>query len=50
MPGRPCQPLLGNELFLEYEDVVTREEPFTAASISSNDRAALLDAVLSISE
>ena len=37
-------------LFLEYEDVLARQELFTAASITSNDRAALLDTFLSICE
>ena len=45
-----ARPLVGNALFLEYEDVLAREELFTAASITSNDRAALLDAVLSVCE
>ena len=45
-----ARPLVGNALFLEYEDVLAREELFTAASITSNDRAALLDAFLSICE
>ncbi len=41
------QPLISNALFLEYEDVLSREELFEAAPIGSEDRAHLLDAVLS---
>ena len=41
-------PLISNALFLEYEDVLSREELFSAAPIGSEDRAALLDAVLSV--
>ena len=44
------RPLLSNALFLEYEDVLAREELFSAASITAKDRAALLDAVLNICE
>lgn len=47
---REAQPLMSNALFLEYEAVLAREELFTAASITSRDRAALLDAVLSVCE
>lgn len=45
-----ARPLLSNALFLEYENVLAREELFSAASITAKDRAALLDAVLSICE
>lgn len=45
-----AQPLVGNALFLEYEDALAREELFTAASITSNDRAELLEAFLSVCE
>ena len=45
-----ARPLAGNALFLEYEDVLAREALFTAASITSNDRAALLEAFLSVCE
>ena len=45
-----ARPLLSNALFLEYEDVLAREELFAASSISSKDRLALLEAVLSICE
>ena len=42
------QPLIGNALFFEYEDVLSREELFAAAPIGSEDRAALLNDVLSV--
>ena len=45
-----ARPLVSNALFLEYEDVLAREELFSAASITSTDRVALLDAVLSVCE
>ena len=45
-----ARPLLSNAPFLEYEDVLAREELFAASPISSKDRAALLEAVLSICE
>ena len=45
-----ARPLLSNALFLEYEDVLAREELFAASSISSKDRVALLEAVLSVCE
>ena len=49
LTGR-ARPLLSNALFLEYEDVLAREELFAASSISSKDRVALLEAVLNICE
>ena len=45
-----ARPLVSNALFLEYEDVLAREELFSAASITSTDRVAFLDAVLSVCE
>ncbi len=39
-------PLIGNALFLEYEDVLSREKLFAAAPIGPADREALLDAFL----
>ena len=41
-----AQPLIGNALFLEYEDVLSRDELFVAATIRPEDRQALLDAFL----
>ena len=40
------RPLIGNALFLEYEDVLSREKLFAAAPIGPEDREALLDAFL----
>lgn len=40
------RPLVGNALFLEYEDVVSREKLFATAPVGSADREALLDAFL----
>ncbi len=39
-------PLIGNALFLEYEDVLSREKLFAAAPIGPEDRETLLDAFL----
>ncbi len=41
-------PLIGNALFLEYEDVLSREDLFARALIGRADREALLDAFLSV--
>ena len=41
-----ARPLIGNALFLEYEDVLSREGLFAAALVGPDDRAVLLDAVL----
>ena len=41
-------PLIGNALFLEYEDVLSREALFATAPIGSEDRMALLDAFLGV--
>ena len=43
-----AQPLIGNALFLEYEDVLSREESFARAPIGPEERTALLDAVLGV--
>ncbi|MDE0150676.1 MAG: putative toxin-antitoxin system toxin component, PIN family [Rhodospirillaceae bacterium] len=40
------RPLIGNALFLEYEDVLSREKLFAAAPVGPEDREALLDAFL----
>jgi len=40
------QPLISNALFLEYEDVLAREELFATAPIEPEERAVLLDALL----
>ena len=41
-------PLMGNSLFAEYEDVCARENLFAGRSLSSHERAELLDAFLSV--
>lgn len=40
------RPLVGNALFLEYEDVLSREKLFAEAPVGPEDREALLDAFL----
>ncbi len=40
------RPLIGNALFLEYEDVLSREKLSAAAPVGPEDREALLDAFL----
>ncbi len=45
LTGR-ARPLIGTALFLEYEDVLSRDALFAAAPIGPVDRAALLDAFL----
>ena len=49
LTGR-ARPLIGNALFLEYEDVLSRRALFAAAPIGPADRAALLDAFLAACE
>ena len=43
-----AQPLISNALFLEYEDVMSRDNLFIMAPISSKERALLLDAFISV--
>lgn len=43
-----AEPLIGNALFLEYEDVLSRDRLFEGAGINAEERSALLDAVLSV--
>ncbi|MDE0262644.1 MAG: putative toxin-antitoxin system toxin component, PIN family [Bryobacterales bacterium] len=45
-----ARPLVSNALFLEYEEVLARDELFAEALITSEDRAVLLDAFLSVCE
>ena len=47
---RRVQPLLGQALFSEYEDVMKRAELFRGCAISATERINLLDALLSVSE
>ena len=42
------QPLISNALFLEYEDVVSRQHLFRAAPIKTSEREALLDSFLGV--
>lgn len=43
-------PLVGPALFLEYEDVFSREELFANSPIGPVERSELLDAMLSVSQ
>ena len=43
-------PVMGEKLFAEYEDVLGRDEKFNACPLSSEERAALLDAFSSVCE
>nr|WP_258040711.1 putative toxin-antitoxin system toxin component, PIN family [Pseudanabaena sp. BC1403] len=42
------QPLMGNNLFLEYESVVLREEIITQCTLTKQEIFALLDAFMSV--
>ena len=44
------KPLVGEKLFLEYEDVFGREEPFARSTLSREEREELVDAFLSVCE
>lgn len=41
-----AQPLIGNALYLEYEDVIARDDLFAHALIDPDERHTLLDAFL----
>lgn len=43
-----ARPLISNSLFLEYGDVLSREELFATAPLSSKERVLLLDAFLGV--
>jgi len=45
-----CQPLVGEKLFTEYEDVLGREQLFHGSPLSTVERNELLDAFLSVCE
>ncbi|HVS71301.1 MAG TPA: PIN domain-containing protein [Phycisphaerae bacterium] len=47
LEGR-CQPLVGEKLFREYEDVFGRDPIFHGARLSRDERNQLLDAFLSV--
>jgi uncharacterized protein len=47
---RKVQPILGETLFLEYEDVFGRTELMSMSPLSAEDRQTLLDAFLGVCE
>jgi putative PIN family toxin of toxin-antitoxin system len=47
---RRCQPLVGEKLFSEYEDVLGRSEMFQDSPLSALERNDLLDDFLSVCE
>ncbi|HEY3852763.1 MAG TPA: putative toxin-antitoxin system toxin component, PIN family [Verrucomicrobiae bacterium] len=47
---RRCQPLVGEKLFTEYEDVLGRTELFETSPLSAGERNELLDAFLTVSD
>ena len=47
---RRVQPLVGQALLSEYEDVLGRESLFGDCALNAQERSDLLDAVLSVSE
>jgi len=47
---RRSQPLMGEKLFREFEDVVSRSELFTQSALGAPEREELLDALLSVCE
>jgi putative PIN family toxin of toxin-antitoxin system len=47
---RQCQPLVGQKLLFEYEDVLGRAGLFDKSPLSEKERGELLDALLSVSE
>ena len=49
LEGR-VQPVVGQALLSEYEDVLGRDELFRSCVLSSTERTDLLDALLSVSE
>jgi putative PIN family toxin of toxin-antitoxin system len=44
---RRCQPLMGEKLFTEFEDVLGRTELFQSSPLEASEREELLDAFLS---
>ena len=48
LEGR-CLPLMGNALYAEYEAVLSRERLFRDCALDQGERAALLDAFVSVS-
>ena len=45
-----CQPLVGEALFAEYEDLMARSNLFVDSPLTKNEREDLLDAFLSVAE
>ena len=45
-----CRPLIGQKLFVEFEDVLGRKAPFHGCPLSPRERDELLDAFLSACE
>lgn len=45
---RRCEPVMGEKLFTEFEDVVHRPEIAQASPLAAKEREALLDAFLSV--
>jgi predicted nucleic acid-binding protein len=41
------QPLIGNALYSEYEDIMAREHVFTTSAVTADEREALFDAFVS---
>ena len=41
------QPLIGNALYSEYEDIMSREHVFTTSAVTAEEREALFDAFVS---
>ena len=45
---RRCQPLIGEKLFGEYEEVLGRSSPFAGSPLNHAERTELLDAFLAV--
>ncbi len=45
---KTCQPLIGQALFSEYEDVMSRDQPFARCSLTAAERGELFDAFLGV--
>ena len=46
--NRRCLPLMGEALYMEYEDVLSRERLFRACALDLDERTALFEAFLSV--
>lgn len=47
---RAYQPIIGEALFLEYEDVMAREDLFARSKTTETERSVVFDALLSVCE